>query len=287
MSRPAAVAAVTGPRSGSPWRRLPAGLAVAAVLCQVAYPLLGGESRDRLTVVTVVVFAAASLSHVAVSRGARATMEVAAVLAGGGLAVEALGVATGFPFGTYAYSPRLGPMVAEVPVVIPLAWTMLGWPSLVVALRTTAGGWARVAVGTVALASWDLFLDPQMVAEGYWSWAGDGPHLIDTIPVTNYLAWLGVAAAMMAALVPLSSRWEPTATNDDLVPVGLYVWTWAGSTLAHLAFLGLPRSGVYGGVAMGLVVTALLRRTAPPPRSAPTGGAPAIPDRRHAAGPRR
>lgn len=249
--------AVSGPWSPRPALRVPAALAVAAVACQIAYPLVGGAARDRLTVLTVAVFAAASLAHVIVTRGVAAAVAVAAVLGGGGLVVEAIGVATGVPFGDYVYSPRLGPMVAEVPVVIPLAWTMLGWPALVVARRVATTAVGQVLVGTVALASWDLFLDPQMVAEGYWSWGGDGPHLIGTIPLSNYGGWLLTSAVMMALLVPLARSWAPT---DDRVPVGLYLWTWAGSTLAHLAFLGLPRSGVYGGVAMGLVVMALVRR---------------------------
>ena len=33
---------------------------------------------------------------------------------------------------------------------------------------------SRVVVGAVALTAWDLFLDPQMVGEGYWRWARRG-----------------------------------------------------------------------------------------------------------------
>ena len=48
---------------------VPAALAGVAVLMQVAYPLTGGEARDRLTVATVAVFAAASVAHAALHRG--------------------------------------------------------------------------------------------------------------------------------------------------------------------------------------------------------------------------
>ena len=50
----------------------------------------------------------------------------------------------------------------------------------------------------MALAAWDLFLDPQMVGEGYWSWARVGRYR--SIPVTNYAGWLLVGAAIMAVL---------------------------------------------------------------------------------------
>ena len=90
----------------------------------------------------------------------------------GGFAVEALGVATGFPFGRYAYGAALGPTLLGVPLVIPLAWTWMAWPAWIAAGHLTghsaAPGGRSAAVG---LAAWDLFLDPQMVAEGYWTWA--------------------------------------------------------------------------------------------------------------------
>ncbi len=92
---------------------------------------------------------------------------------------EALGTATGFPFGAYSYSGTLGWEVLDVPVVIPLAWTMMAWPMLLLGRRLSSaslaaarGGatWDRAAAGRAdrrcwavsVLASWDLYLDPQM-----------------------------------------------------------------------------------------------------------------------------
>ena len=246
---------------GNRLQRLPLGLAVAAVGLQIAYPLVSEGVKDRLTVATVVVFAAASLSHAVVSRGWRVGLAALLVFSGGGLAVEVLGVATGFPFGDYVYVvDRLGPSLAEVPLVIPLAWSMLGWPAFVVARRIVPSAWPGVLVGGFALTAWDLFLDPQMVAEGYWTWTGAGPYLLDGIPVTNYVAWLVVSVAMMAAMWLVTAERE--VGGDDTVPVVLYVWTWAGSALAHAAFFGLPRSSLYGGLGMGAVVVALWRASA-------------------------
>lgn len=249
---------LVGRRDGRLW--LPALLGVVAVAAQVAYPLVEGPARDRLTVATVVVFASASLLHAALSRGSRTGVRAAVVFVGGGLAVEAVGVATGVPFGTYAYAvDRLGPTVAGVPAVIPLAWSMVGWPAAVVAARITRSRIAGPLVGAVALASWDLYLDPQMVAEGYWTWASTGPHLLGEIPATNYLGWLAISLLMMVAIWPAVAG---TDVEDDRVPVALYLWTWSGSLVAHLLFFDLPQSAAYGGVGMGVVVLALLRRCA-------------------------
>ncbi|WP_370326933.1 carotenoid biosynthesis protein [Euzebya sp.] len=242
-------------------RAVPVVLAAAAITAQVVYPLVGGQARDAVTIATVVAFSAASLSHAVVHHGWRVGVAIGAVFAGGGLAVELLGVATGFPFGDYAYDQsRLGPTVGEVPLVIPLAWTMLGYPALVVARLTASSRLVGTAVGAIALAAWDLFLDPQMVAEGYWRWSSAGPHLLDGIPATNYAAWLGTAWLMMMASWHLTGAWTPDRV-DLRVPVALYVWTWAGSALAHAAFFDLPQSALYGGVGMGVVVVAALVRT--------------------------
>ncbi|WP_369751356.1 carotenoid biosynthesis protein, partial [Micromonospora sp. ATCC 39149] len=178
------------PRAGArpllPW----AGLGLL-VLAQICYPLTAGATRAGLTVATVVLGYLLSVGHALLSRGPRAAAALVAVATGGGFAIEALGVATGFPFGSYDYSGELGPKLAGVPLIIPLAWTWMAWPAWLAAARLVPPGVARVALAAVGLAAWDLFLDPQMVAEGYWVWRDATPALpgLPGVPVSNYLGW--------------------------------------------------------------------------------------------------
>lgn len=240
--------------------RLPAALGAGVVLAQVAYPLTPtGSARDALTVATVLLFAAASLAHAATTRGMRAALGLLAVAGGGGLLAEAVGVATGFPFGTYAYQHTLGPHLLGVPVVIPLAWTMMAWPAYLVGARLTSSRPARVAVAAGALASWDLFLDPQMVDAGHWTWTDPAPGLpgVPTVPLTNFAGWALVALLLMAVLDRVVAV-DPEPA--DAVPYGLYLWTYFSSVLAHLAFFGLPASALWGGLGMGLIALPLLTR---------------------------
>jgi putative membrane protein len=235
-------------------------LAGATVLAQIGYPLVGGTARDVLTVVTVLLFATASLAHAAVTRGRRAAAALLLVAGGGGLLAEAAGVATGIPFGRYAYAGTLGPAVLGVPLVIPLAWVMMAWPAYLVGARLGArrGRAARVLTAAAALASWDLFLDPQMVDAGHWRWVDPSPALpgVPAVPLTNYAGWALVAVVLMAAL----DRVAPvSASIVDAVPCALYLWTYASSVLAHAAFFGLPASAAWGGLGMGLVAVPLAR----------------------------
>lgn len=232
--------------------------AAATVLAQVAYPLVGGGVRDGLTVLTVLLFALASVTHAAVTRGVRSAVALLLVAGGGGLLAEAVGVAAGVPFGRYEYADRLGPAVLGVPLVIPLAWVMMAWPAYLVGVRLARGRGraARVAVAATALASWDLFLDPQMVDAGHWRWADPSPALpgVPGVPLSNYLGWVLVALALMA-LLDLVAPAVPSPA--DALPYALYLWTYASSVLAHAAFFGLPASALWGGLGMGLVAVPL------------------------------
>lgn len=231
-------------------RPVPVVLAALAVLLQIAYPLVSGDARDRLTVVTVVVFFLASTSHALLHRGPRWTALYVLLTTGTGLLAEAVGTATGVPFGQYDYAGSLGWKLLGVPVVIPLAWAMFAYPALLVGQRLARTAPGAALVGGVALASWDLFLDPQMVQAGHWRFTDVVADLPGApgIPLSNYLGWLLVAVLMVGVLQLLGRR-----TADDRVPAALFLWTYASSVLANAAFFGRPAVALIGGVGMGLV----------------------------------
>ncbi|MEK6440750.1 carotenoid biosynthesis protein [Pseudonocardia sp. T1-2H] len=236
-------------------------LVAAAVLTQILYPLTPQTLLVVPTVVSVVIFAAASLTDAARRHGARGAVVLLVVAGGGGLAAEAMGVATGLPFGAYAYTGSLGAELFDVPVIVPLAWIMMAWPALVVGRSLVASSPVAVAaVGGVALAAWDVFLDPQMVDAGHWRWTHPSPSLplVPGIPLSNYAGWLVVSVLMIAALDRLLGRRRAGAPPSGPA-AALYLWVYASSVLAHLAFFGLPGSALAGGVLMGLVAVPFAR----------------------------
>ena len=237
-------------RAASNATRVPAVLAGLVVLLQIAYPLTGGPARDQLTVLTVVVFAAATLTHAAVHRGVRWAAAYLAVTAVIGLLAESVGTATGVPFGAYDYAGSLGAKLLGVPVVIPLAWAMFSYPCLLVGQRLATTRLGATVVGGWALASWDLFLDPQMVQAGHWTWSDVTASLPGSpeVPVSNYLGWVLVGVVIIGLLQLL-----PRRAADDRVPAALFLWTYASSVLAFAAFFGRPVVALVGAVGMGLV----------------------------------
>lgn len=229
-------------------------LAAVTVGLQVPYPLLRGRARTRVSIASVLSFAASTTAHTAQVYGARGVAALLGIAAGGGLAVEVIGSRTGVPFGRYTYRPGLGWAIAGIPAVIPFAWLMMAGPALAVARRLADERAKTALLGGLALASWDVFLDPQMVRDGHWAWQSTSPTL-EGIPLVNYAGWLVTATVLVGAL----DRALPRRPHDA-VPLALYLWTYVGSVVANAVFLRRPGVAASGGLAMGTVAIPLLRR---------------------------
>lgn len=121
---------------------------------------------------------------------------------------EYIGSSTGIPFGEYTYTDTLQPQLAHVPIIIPIAWFMM-LPSAWVIAQTltqtiTSHPIVKSAVfamiSAVSFTAWDLFLDPQMVAWGFWEWSN--PIGYFGIPWINYVGWVGTALIVTVVVRP-------------------------------------------------------------------------------------
>jgi putative membrane protein len=251
---------------------VPYALAGALVLVAIAYPLTGAGSavRDVVTWAIVLLGAALSVTHAWLSRGARTGLGVLGLVAVTAVVFEAVGLATGFPYGGYRYSDTLGPTLLGVPFLVPLAWLMMAWPSWLLARRLTARAEpgrrrpARVAIAAGIFAAWDVVLDPQMVQAGYWTWAHPRPGLpgIGTVPLTNLAGWLVAGAVLMTLLDALVASAVPR--SGDGAPLLALGWMTLGGALAHAGWLHLPGSAAWGALlAVPVLVTVAVqaRRT--------------------------
>ncbi|MGO9219997.1 MAG: carotenoid biosynthesis protein [Streptosporangiaceae bacterium] len=167
-------------------------MAVAQVVSSQA-----GHLESFVTLI-VAALAVASVSFTAIGSGwPRAVIAAAAAFALG-LAAEWAGTRTGFPFGAYRYTGLLRPATGTVPLVVPLAWAAMGLPGYAVGATIARSRAGRILAGAVALTAWDLFLDPQMIRNGFWRWAHTGPY--QGVPLSNFAGWLLVSAVLMAVL---------------------------------------------------------------------------------------
>ena len=219
------------------------GLLVAS---QIAYSRVAEGRRVAATRGIVGLMLATSLAEALAARGRRGGALVAS--AGGiGFLAELVGVATGRPFGRYAYGPGLGPKVGGVPLLAAAAWAMMARPAWAVAGLIDRRPAARIPLAAGALTAWDVFLDPRMAREGYWSWPGGGRY--EGVPAGNFAGWLATGTLVFGVWAALEGAEEPPEGGDGAL--ALYAWTWLGETFANAVLWRRPRVALAGSLAMG------------------------------------
>jgi putative membrane protein len=244
-------------RSATAMRWASAGVTVAGMIATPLARPRGGLRRVLSSVVVGGLFATTALGTRRRWGGVR-TGAAAAVVAVSTAAIEQVGSRRGLPFGRYHYTPALRPQAGGVPAIVPLAWFAMAVPARETAhaaLGSRSTPATRVALGAMALTAWDLFLDPQMVGEGYWRWQRRGVYR--GIPLSNFAGWLATSAAVMVALEPLLPPGDP-----DPAMVGEYSFVGVMETVGFAAFFRDPVVAVAGGVAMLPLAALAARRLA-------------------------
>ncbi len=157
----------------------------------------------------------------------RAALSILAVSAFA-YAVESVGVATGFPYGTFSYDDALGPkFLGLVPYLLPITYVPL-------VIGAVAAAWSpgslapRVLLSALLLVWIDAVLDPGATALGFWVWPEGGPYY--GVPLSNFAGWL-LSGAVSAALLLFVARPQtppPPGTLDSTVLATAF---WTGAAL--------------------------------------------------------
>jgi putative membrane protein len=227
------------------------------VVTQMLYGKLARLRTPAGTKAIVGLLLGASSADAMAARGRGRGAALVCSAAGLGFAAELAGVASGKPFGHYTYSSQLGRKIGGVPLAAAAAWAMMARPSWVVAGLLTRRRAGRIALAAAALTAWDVFLDPRMAREGYWSWPDGGRY--EGIPASNFLGWLVTGAGVFAVWSLIDGDDDPLHDGDGAL--ALYTWTWVGELVANLFIWKRPRVAAAGGAAMGaIVIPALLAR---------------------------
>jgi putative membrane protein len=189
----------------------------------VTLPLLLGGLKVLTVVLTLF-----SVGHAWYSLGGRLTTAFFVVSAAISWGYEQAGVMTGLVFGAYHYTDYLGPKLGDVPLLIPLAWFMMIYPSFVIANMAIDGrsiGTARgalrpaqlvrlAAASAAVMTAWDLVIDPILSGPSAraWVWETGGPYF--GIPIQNYLGWLLTTFTVYVAYMAVERRWSEAAAAE-------------------------------------------------------------------------
>jgi putative membrane protein len=210
-----------------------------------AYPLvslaLGASPMGIMTPITTLAGFTFALLHACQREGWERALRLLALVFGVSLLFESIGVATGWIYGPYHYSDKLGPLfLGLVPILIPVAWFMMSYPSFVIADWLVPADWKRgprllavAAVGGLAMTAWDLVMDPVMVAGGHWVWDTNGAYF--GIPLQNYSGWWLTVFTTFALYLLISGKTEkPVEARFDRLAVTSYLVTALGIVAVSL-----------------------------------------------------
>ena len=170
-------------------------------------------------------------------------------------AIELLGVATGWPYGSFEYTVSLGPMLGGVPVALPVFFIPLVVNAYLLCLLLlgprASNGWLRLATVIAAVVAMDVVLDPGAVALGFWNFGGGSFY---GVPLSNYAGWV-VSATV--AVVTLDRAFAGTTLRDRLRDCEFmlddmvsFVILWGGINFWYGNFLPAAVAAAFG---VGLV----------------------------------
>lgn len=127
-----------------------------------------------------------------------------------GIAVEMVGVNTGWLFGEYQYGKVLGYKINRVPLIIGINWFVIIYCCGIsihtllmkainrisaesVSKPKTLKALSVIIDGATMAVFFDWVMEPVAIKLGYWEWKGTGE-----VPLFNYFSWLGVSICLLS-----------------------------------------------------------------------------------------
>jgi len=190
-----------------------------------------GNTDLRLTVewlirigdIAWITLAAVSIhGSIAESQGLGAARRWALIVCGGGMAVAAASVLTGYPLGPIRYGTALGMKLGPIPCGAPLLWFVLVVGARAAVLRAfpRAGNPSVAGAAGALILLADINLEPAASKlRGFWFWVANPPSLppVFAPPMMNYAAWL-VFGALFAWMLR-EDRAVPDSRSRSWRPV--------------------------------------------------------------------
>ena len=146
--------------------------------------------------------------------------------------VQAVGAATGVPFGSFAYTSKAGPLAfGHVPWLLPLLWVVVILNGRSVARlvfrpwrKTRTYGFKVIGLTCLLALAFALGLEPYASKlNGYWLWqVGQGHWRWYGAPWVCFLAWLLTALLILAFATPFLINKKPVKSPPFFQP--LIIW---------------------------------------------------------------
>jgi putative membrane protein len=183
---------------------------------------------------------------------------------------EEIGVETGQIFGAYHYTDVLGAKFGHVPIIIPLAWFMMIYPSYVIANYITSSRYGRKystilpivllsLLSAIVMTTWDFIVDPFLSGptQKAWIWENGGPYF--GIPLQNFAGWLLTTFTIYLSFRLFEHKFQ--FHIKDKIPIGvalLPVMAYGFMMLSNVIPREPPELQFIGPVIMGIPIVMAL-----------------------------
>jgi bisanhydrobacterioruberin hydratase len=111
-----------------------------------------------------------------------------------GFGIEAIGVHTGWPFGTYYYQDVFGYKWLDTPLLIGVNWVIVAFgahsATIILLRRINLPLFLKTLFAASLMVGLDYLIEPMAISYQFWQWEND------VIPMSNYISWLVVSWAM-------------------------------------------------------------------------------------------
>ncbi len=212
-----------------------------------------------------------SLLHASYFIGWKKTLIFFIITAGVSWGYEQMGVETGMIYGNYHYTDFLGEKIGHVPIIIPLAWFMMIYPSYIIAniifsknpiihqskilkiiLLSLLSAWVMTA--------WDFVVDPYLSGPtvNAWVWEDGGAYF--GIPIHNFFGWMLTTFSIYLIYRIIEGKSKPSQTQIVKYSVILPVSAYGLMLIANL-IPGEPQGLIFiGPIIMGIpIILAIVR----------------------------
>ena len=220
-----------------------------------------------------------SIFHAAYVLGWRHTLVFFGITVAVSWSYEQLGVETGLIYGAYHYTDALGLKLGHVPIIIPIAWFMMVYPSYIIANLIQSGRlmmrekmknndnnsinvltpipqilWLSF-LSAVIMTAWDLVVDPYLSGptERAWIWEGGGGQYFG-VPLHNFGGWLLTTFTIYFLFQLLSERKFPVHSSHPLTTsvIILPIIGYGAVMVANIIPGEPPELRIIGPIVMGI-----------------------------------
>ena len=169
--------------------------------------------------------------------------------------IETFAVKTGWPYGAFDYSDKIGVKYFGVtPWTVPFAWSPLVLGAMALAARHKRNFVGLCVVATIFLLLFDGVLDPGTVSQGFWKYDAGG--LYYGVPLSNFVGWILSGLIGAAIFYGLSGkRTDIPLTLVSSVTMILAFWT------SVCGFSGLWIPSILGALLLGWIAIAVNKST--------------------------